>query len=87
MNARRLIVTLTLTLAAGATLAALKHGQVEAPRSMPAAECGEVTGTAIPRVVVTARRDQAQTTAAPVARVVVTARRVEAGQVVARASH
>ena len=83
MNAKHLIVTLSLMRAAGATLAALKRGNVEAPKSMPAAECVEVTEAAIPRVVVTARRDQVQGAETPVARVVVTARRVAAGQVVA----
>ena len=83
MNAKHLIATLSLMLAAGATYAALKHGQVEASRSTTAAECAEVSEAAIPRVVVTARRDQAQGAEAPVARVVVTARRAEAGQIVA----
>jgi len=83
MNAKHLIATLSLMLAAGATFAALKHGHVKVPRSMPAAECAQVSEAAIPRVVVTARRDQAQAAEAPVARVVVTARRVEAGQIVA----
>lgn len=87
MNARHLIATLTLMLAAGATLAALNHGRVEAPRSMPAAECAEGSEAAIPRVVVTARRDQAQSAEAPVPRVVVTARRSQTGAAVATASN
>lgn len=85
MNTKHLIATLSLMLAAGVTVAALKHGNVEAPRSMPAAECAEVSARAIPRVVVTARRDQAQAAEAPVGRVVVTARHSEAGSVVAAA--
>lgn len=83
MNARHLIATLSLMLAAGVTFAALKHGPVDAPKAMPAAECAEVTEAAIPRVVVTARRDRAQGAEAPVARVIVTARRSEAGSLVA----
>lgn len=73
MTAKHLIATLTLTLAAGATFAAIKHGQTEAPN--PVAVCAESSQSAIARVVVTARRDRALTTEAPVARVVVTARR------------
>lgn len=80
MNARHLIAMLILALAAGATFAALKHGRVAAP----VAKCAEAAVAAIPRVVVTARRDQAE---APVARVVVTARRTQAGSAVAAASH
>ena len=87
MNAKHLIATLSLMLAAGATLAALKHGNVEVPRSMRAAGCAEVSAPAVPRVVVTARRDQAQSAEAPVPRVVVTARRSQTGAAVATASN
>ena len=79
MHAKHLIATLALTLAAGATFAALKHGHVETPKSTPVADCAE---PAIPRVVVTARRAQAQAAEAPVARVVVIVRRSEAGPIV-----
>lgn len=87
MNAKHLIAALALTLAAGATLAALKHGQVEAPKAAPVADCAEVSEAAIPRVVVTARRDQAQAAEAPVARVVVIARRTQAGPAIAAAGN
>lgn len=86
MNARHLIAALSLTLAAGATFAALKQGQAEAPKASPVADCADATAAAIPRVVVTARRDAAQSAAAPVARVVVTAKRIQAGTPVAAAA-
>jgi hypothetical protein len=85
MNARHLIAALTLTLAAGATFAALKQGQAETPKATPVADCADATAVAIPRVVVTARRDAARSTEAPVARVVVTAKRVQAGTPIAAA--
>ena len=85
MNARHLIAALALTLAAGATFAALKHGPVEAPRASTTVECADPAAAAIPRVVVTARRDAAQAAEAPIARVVVTAKRIEAGAAVASA--
>lgn len=87
MTAKHLIVTLSLTLAAGATLAAIKHGHAEAPGSTAVAECAEIATTAIPRVIVTARRDQARAAEAPVARVVVTARRIGTSQVAAAATN
>lgn len=86
MNARHLIVTLALLFAAGAAVAALKHGPVEAPRAAGAAECAETAAPVIPRVVITARRAHADAAEAPIARVVVTARRSQTGPVVAAAS-
>lgn len=87
MNAKHLIVTLSLMLAAGATFAALKLGHLEVAESTPVAECAEAYATLIPRVVITASRDIAKSAEAPVARVVVTARRSEAGSLIARASN
>ena len=76
MNAKHLVATLALTLAAGVTFAALKQAPVEIPRAaLPtpalAAECADAMTPGIPRVVVTAKRDQE----AQVARIVVTAKR------------
>ena len=78
MNAKHLILTLSLTLGAGAALAAIKYGHVEPVKAAPAVE---TTVTAIPRVVITASRVRAAE--APVARVVVVGRRIGASQVVA----
>ncbi|TAK41419.1 MAG: hypothetical protein EPN19_09850 [Betaproteobacteria bacterium] len=86
MNAKHLIALLTLTLTAGATFAAFRHGAVEAPRAAAVADCAEPAAAAIPRVVVTAHRDQARSVEAPVARVVVTGRRIQSGPAVAAAS-
>ncbi|TAK51492.1 MAG: hypothetical protein EPO27_02785 [Betaproteobacteria bacterium] len=86
MIAKHLIALLSLTLAAGATFAAFSHGPVEAPRAAAMAECAEPAAPAIPRVVVTARRDQARTVEVPVARVVVTARRTQSVPALAAAS-
>ena len=83
MNAKHLVATLSLMLAAGAAFAALRHGPVEPPRAAPMVDCGDVPAVAIPRVVVTAHRDGVQAADAPVARVVVTARRSASGAVVA----
>ena len=84
MNAKHLIAMLALTLAAGATFAALKQGPVETPPSAAATatDCAE---TPIARIVVTARRDPASADATPVARVVVTARRSESADIVSAA--
>ena len=76
MNAKHLVATLALTLAAGVTFAALKQAPVETPRAaLPtpalAAECADAMTPGIPRVVVTAKREQE----AQVARIVVTAKR------------
>ncbi|OGA29244.1 MAG: hypothetical protein A3I65_04290 [Betaproteobacteria bacterium RIFCSPLOWO2_02_FULL_68_150] len=87
MNARHLIVTLALLFAAGATVAALKHGPVETPRAAGAAECAETAAPEIPRVVITARRGHADAAEAPIARVVVTARRNQTGPAIAAASN
>ena len=71
MNAKHLVATLALMLAAGATFAALKQGPVESVPSVAAADCAEAP---IARIVVTAQRG-AVDAAAPVARITVTARR------------
>lgn len=78
MNTKHLILTLSLTLAASAAVAALTYGYVEPVKVAPTVES---TATAPPRVVVTAPK--AQVAEAPVARIVVVGRRVDAGQVVA----
>lgn len=83
MNTKHLIATLALALAAGAAFAAFKHGPVETPRAVAAAECADPAAAAIPRVVVTARRDQAAVAETHLARVVVTARRTQTGPAVA----
>lgn len=80
MTARHLFAILSLTLAAGAAFAAIKQGQAITPT--PVAGC-ESPAPAIPRVVVTAHRDQARQTEPPIARVVVTARRIGTSQVAA----
>ena len=76
MKAKHLILTLSLALAASATVAAIKHGHVELSK---AALAPESTTGAIPRVVVTASRAQAKALAesydAQVRRVVLTAPR------------
>ncbi|TAK43430.1 MAG: hypothetical protein EPO27_15005 [Betaproteobacteria bacterium] len=72
MNARRLISVLALTLAAGAAIAAISYR----PAATLESDCDDAT-PAIPRVVVTATRAQAEETS--VARVVVVARRPIAG--------
>lgn len=80
MNAKRLIAMSILALAAGATFAAFNRNSAESQRQSAASACAETTAAvpAIPRVVVTARRDLAQSTETPVARVVVTASRLAA---------
>jgi len=79
MNAKRLVATSILVLTAGVTFAALHQGTVQSPR-LGAPECDDaaVTAPAIPRVVVTARKDPVQSTETPIARVVVTASRLAA---------
>lgn len=72
MKARRLISVLALTLAAGAAIAAISYR----PAAPLGAEC-EDAAPAIPRVVVTATRAQAE--AAQVTRVVIVAPRANAG--------
>ena len=80
MNAKHLILTLSLAFAAGAAAAAGEPGRAEPSKAVPAAGS---TSVAIPRVVVTASRAQAkalvQSAETPVARVVVTAPRQTAG--------
>lgn len=63
-----LAATLQISGAAyGATPAALSQGPAEAPRAAPVAKCGDVAACAVPRIVITARRDGAQSPPAPVA--------------------
>jgi hypothetical protein len=58
MKSRHLIVTLSLTLAAGAAAAALSRGSVEPAASQSGQPCMEqVSEDGIARVVVTATRD------------------------------
>jgi len=84
MNAKHFVATLALTLAAGAAFAALKQGPVAAPAtSATTAECTDTAAAAIPRVVVTAKRDLADAPEAPVARIVVTAKRLPSNNTVA----
>lgn len=76
MNAKKLFLTLTLTLAAGATVASINHKYIE-----PAA-AAETSVPAIPRVVVTASRNQLAE--APITRIVVVGHRADSRQVVAQ---
>ncbi|OGA27709.1 MAG: hypothetical protein A3I65_07735 [Betaproteobacteria bacterium RIFCSPLOWO2_02_FULL_68_150] len=78
MNARHLILTLSLALGAGAAVAAIKYGHTETAKAAPAVE---TTVTAIPRVVVTASGDRFAES--PVARVVVVGRRADASRALA----
>lgn len=80
MKANRLIAMSILALAAGATFAAFNLDSAESRRQSAASGCTETTAPApaIPRVVVTARRDLTQSAETPVARVVVTASRLVA---------
>lgn len=76
MNARHLILTLSLTLAGGVAAAALSRGAADPARPASVPECGDqALQGAIPRVVVTARRDQLDAAAVEIPRVVVTGRR------------
>ena len=64
------ILAATLQISApayGATIAALEPGPVAAPRTAPAAKRAGFAATAIPRVVIIARRERAQAAMAPVA--------------------
>lgn len=72
MNAKPLILAAVVTIWASAAVAAINYGHPE-PRNTVNAET-----TAIPRVVVTARKFEAE-----VQRIVVVGRRAEAGQVLA----
>ncbi len=72
MSAKRLISVFALTLAAGAAIAAISYR----PAAPLEVDC-EDAAPAIPRVVVTASRAQAEE--APVTRVIVVARRGDAG--------
>ncbi len=79
MNAKHLILTLSLTLAAGAAAAALIRGAAVPVKLTPVAECGDQASEgAIPRVVVTARRDQVDAAAVEIPRVVITGHRAGA---------
>ena len=82
MNAKRLSLILFLTLAAGGVAtAAIKHGDIG---STKAAAPQEAVGE-IPRIVVTAKRQQSDSEACETAipRIVVVGRRMDAGQVAA----
>mgnify|MGYP001589000119 CR=1 FL=1 len=81
MKAKYLILILSLTLGAGAAVAAIKLNRI-AP--VTAAATVATSPSAIPRVVVTASRTQV--TEAPIARIVVIGRRVDANQVVAQSN-
>ncbi len=80
MKAKHLMLMLSLALAASAAVAAINQSHVGLSKATPAAKSAPV---AIPRVVVTASRAQAealaQSSEIPVARVVVTAPRHPAG--------
>lgn len=76
MNAKPLILILSLTLAAGVAAAAISRGTANPARPASVAGCADqVSEDAIPRVVVTARRDQVDAAAVEIPRVVVTGRR------------
>jgi len=76
MNAKHLILTLSLTLAGGVAAAALSRGSADPARPASLAECsGQASQGAIARVVVTARRDPVEAAAVEIPRVVVTGRR------------
>jgi len=71
-----LILTLSLTLGAGAAIAAIKYGHIE---PVKAARAVETPQAVIPRVVVTASK--AQVAEASITRIVVVGRRVDAGHI------
>lgn len=75
MNAKHLILAAVVTVWASAAVAAINYGHPE-PRNTANADT-----SAIPRVVVTAKRIEAAE--APVARIVVVGRRIDVTQVVA----
>ncbi|MEK7752830.1 MAG: hypothetical protein AAB654_12990 [Acidobacteriota bacterium] len=79
MKAKHLILTLSLTLSAGAAVAAITYGHTEPVTAAPAVA---TSMTVIPRVVVTASRIQAAD--APIARIVIVGHRADASQKVAR---
>jgi hypothetical protein len=81
MKAKNLILTLSLTLGAGAAVAAIKFRDVEPGKSAPAVE---TTSAAIPRVVVNAPKTQSAET--PVARVVVFGHRADGGRAVTQSN-
>lgn len=84
MKAKHLILTLTLSLSAGAAVAAITCGRTEPATAAPAAPAAVSSATAIPRVVVTASR--ILTTDAPIARIVVVGHRANASQAVAQSN-
>ena len=76
MTAKHLILTLSLTLAAGVAAAALSRGAMAPARPVPAGECGErAPEAAIPRIVVTGRPSQADQSEVEYPRVVVVGHR------------
>lgn len=85
MNAKHLILTLCLTLAAGAAPATFSPGAADPARSNRVAACDhQASAGAIPQVVITARRGQADAAAVQIPRVVVTGYRPDAAPVAAR---
>ena len=82
MNAKHLSLVLFLTLVAGVATAAIKHGELGSPKG---ALIVQNTDSAIPRVVVTAKRqqDNAEDCETTIPRIVVVGRRIDAGQVAA----
>ena len=87
MKAKHLILTLSLTLAAGAAAAALSRGAADPARQNPVTECDDQASTgAIPRVVITARRDRVDAAGGDIPRVIVTGRRAEVVPALASAS-
>lgn len=82
MNAKHLILTLTLILAAGAALAALNRGAADPTSSAPSPECVvQASAPAIPRVAVSGPQTDMDTVPAAVPRVVVIGKRPGASAV------
>lgn len=80
MNAKHLILTLTLILAAGAALAALSRGAADPISSAPSPECDvQASAPAIPRVAVTGAQTDMDIVPAGIPRVVVIGKRPAAG--------
>ena len=81
MNAKHLSLVLFLTLAAGVATGAIKHGDIGSTKVVaPQEAIGE-----IPRIVVTASRDQADAEGCEqsIPRIVVVGRRADLGKVAA----
>ena len=91
MNAKHLTLVLLLTLAAGVSTAAIKHGDAQAPKAVtPAAvAASQETVGEIPRIVITATRQQQAAAEAddcenPIPRVVVVGRRADIAALTAK---